>query len=128
MTKIVEIGTGVALADSVDEKRDNVTRLQQPTGRLPTIQHGPQQRYIEYEYESPLSGADLTAMEALVAAVGMAYPFYVDPASFSTPPETDEPALAMKFAEMPSSSNSILVPMVGARSKTYRLQLIESLD
>jgi hypothetical protein len=34
----------------------------------------------------------------------------------------------MKFAGMPQSSNSILVPMSGARSKTYRLSLIESLD
>ena len=55
-------------------------------------------------------------------------PFFVDPASFSTPPETDEPALWMKFNAMPEANNSVLVPMVNARSKTYSLQLIESLD
>jgi hypothetical protein len=55
-------------------------------------------------------------------------PFFVDPASFSTPPETDEPALWMRFSERPDSRNSILVPMNGVRSKTFRLSLVESLD
>jgi len=127
-TKVVTLTTGVALADSVDEKRDNSTTLNQSNGLRPTIQHGPQQRYVEYEYESPLEGADLTAMEALVDSVGTFRPFYIDPASFSTPPETDEPVLAVKFDEMPDSKNTILVPMSGARSKAYRLKLIESLD
>jgi hypothetical protein len=128
LTKIVELDTGVALADSPDSKIDNVTRLERNNGQSPTIQHGPQQRVIEYEYESPLEGTDLTAMEALVNAVGMVRPFYVDPAEFHATPGTDEPALCMKFAEMPESRNSVLVPMNGERSKVYRLRLIESLD
>ena len=128
LSKIVTLDVGPALEDSPDGKIDNVTRLERNSGQSPTIQHGPQQRVIEYEYESPLEGADLTAMEALVDSVGMVRPFFVDPASFSATPEDDEPALWMKFAEMPQSRNSILVPMNGARSKTYRLQLIESLD
>jgi hypothetical protein len=128
LTKVMTLSTGVALADSLDGKIDNVTRLERNNGQSPTIQHGPQQRVIEYEYESPLEGADLTAMEALVNAVGMVRPFYVDPAEFHATPGTDEPALCMKFAEMPQSRNSILVPMNGARSKVYRLRLIESLD
>ena len=119
---------GPVLADAVDEKRANVTRLIQSTGLSPTIQNGPQQRYLEYEYEFALETTDLTKIEALVDAVGMSVPFYVDPASFSTPPETDEPALAVKFVEMPSSRLSVQVPMVNTRAKTYTLRLIESLD
>jgi hypothetical protein len=126
LTKIQTLTVGPDIADSPDAKIDNVTRLEQNTGQSPTIQHGPQQRVIEYEYESPLSGADLTAMDAHVNSVGMHRPFWVDPAAFT--PFTDEPVLWMKFADMPRSDNSILVPMVGARSKTYRLSLIESLD
>jgi hypothetical protein len=128
LTKIVTLDVGPALADSTDGKIDNVTRLERNNGQSPTIQHGPQQRVIEYEYESPLEGGDLTAMEALVNSVGMHRPFWVDPAEFHATPGTDEPVLWMKFAEMPESRNSILVPMNGARSKVYRLSLIESLD
>lgn len=128
LTEIETLTVGPNIAASTDAKRANVTRLEQQTGLRPTIQHGPQQRIIEYDYESPLSGADLTAMEAFIAAVGTSKPFYVDPASFSTPPEDDEPALVMKFAEMPLQRNSILVPMSGARSKTFDLSLVESLD
>ena len=132
LTKIMTIGAGVAkgpsLADSPDFFRPNITQLGQPTGLLPTVQNGPDQREFELSYESPLDGADLTAMEALIAAVGMHSPFFVDPASFSTPPETDEPVLWMRFTERPDSRNSILVPMNGTRSKTFRLGLVESLD
>ncbi len=128
LTKVMTISTGIAMADSPDTMRSNTTRLRQPSGLLPTVQNGPQQRVIQYEYESPLSGADLTNMEAFVDAVGMSRPFYVDPASFSTPPETDEPALPMWFEDMPDVRNSILVPMAGTRSKTYSLSLIESVD
>jgi hypothetical protein len=127
-TKVFAPTIGPVLGNAVDTKRANVTRLVQPTGISPTIQHGPQQRYLEYEYEYPLSSADLTSMEDLVATVGMSSPFFVDPASFSTPPETDEPALWMKFAEMPEARLSVLVPASNERAKTYRLRLIESLD
>lgn len=120
--------SGIALADSLDSKRANATRLNQPTGLSPTVQNGPLQRVIEYKYESPLTGGDLSVMEVFVASVGMTYPFFVDPASFSDPPEAEEPVLWMKFAEMPEARNSILVPMNGVRSKTYHFQLIESLD
>ena len=127
LTKIVTLAKGPFLRDSRDEKIANVARQVQPTGLSPTVQLGPQQRVIEYEY--PLvEGADLTAMELLVNTVGMSFPFFVDPASFSTPPETDEPVLWMKFAEMPNSSNTVLVPSNQARSKAYQLRLIESLD
>ena len=132
LSKIMTIGGGTIrgpnLADAADFFQPNVTRLEQPTGLLPTVQNGPDQRAFELLYESPLEGADLTAMEALIASVGMHRPFFVDPASFSTPPKTDEPALWMKFAERPDSRNSILVPMSGTRSKTFRLSLIESSD
>jgi hypothetical protein len=127
LTKIVTIDdTAPNLANSVDQGRANVTRLVQPTGLLPTIQHGPQQREIVYSYEYGLEGTDLTAMEALIAAVGMHRPFYVDPAVVT--PFTDEPALCMKFAEMPRVSNAIDVPMSNPWRKVYELSLIESLD
>ena len=75
-----------------------------------------------------MEGADLTAMEALISDVQMHKPFFVDPASFSTPPETDEPALWMKFATPPRVRNEIGVPNLGVKSKHFQLSLIESLD
>ncbi len=127
-TKIVTIDRGVALADSPDFFKANATRLEQSTGQSPTIQHGPQQRVIEYNYESPLSGTDLAKMKALVADVGMHRPFWVDPHSFAADPDADDPPIWMKFLEMPRSRNSILVPMSGTESKVYPVSLIESLD
>ena len=127
-TRIETLTVGPVLADALDGYEDNVTRLDQPTGLTPTVQNGPRQRVIEYSYEFPLSGADLVTMEGLISTVGMRYPFWVDPASFSTPLGTDEPALWMKFDRMPESRNAINVPMSGTRSKTFRLSLIESLD
>ncbi len=67
-------------------------------------------------------------MEALIADVGMAKPFWLDPASFSTPPETDEPVLWVKFAQPPRSEQGDTVPGSGVRNKHFRLSMIESLD
>jgi hypothetical protein len=128
LTKIVTLTRGPDLSDSIDQKRDNVTRLVQPTGLSPTVRNGPQQRVLEYVYPAGLSSDDLTNLEGLVDAVGMEKPFFVDPASFSTPPETDEPALWMKFADMPDIKMFASVPMSGTRIKTFALSLIESLD
>lgn len=132
LTTIQTFDVGPVLADAPDGKRDNVTRLVQKTGISPTVQNGPQQRYLEYKYENPLSNAgsstDLTDMEAFVAAVGMSRPFWVDPVSFSIPPETDEPVLWMKFEEMPDPRWTVAVPMSNEPAKTYKLRLIESLD
>jgi len=131
LTKIIfdsATAPGPNLVASPDGHKANASRLIQQTGLSPTTPHGAQQRVLDYLYESPLSGSDLTDMEAFIDSVGMSRPFYVDPASFSTPPETDEPALWMKFADKPRSQNSILVPMIAARSKTFELSLIESLD
>lgn len=125
-SKIITFGKGPNLRDSVDEMRDNFVRLVQPQGISPTVQLGPQQRTIQYTYESPLDGDDLTEMESMIAAVGMIKPFYVDPATFT--PFTDEPVIWMKFALMPLSANSILVPKSGTRSKTFILDLIENID
>lgn len=128
LTKINTLGVAPDLRDSVDEKRDNFVRLVQPQGISPTVQLGPQQRFVQYSYDSPLSGGDLTKMEAMIDSVGMVKPLFVDPASFSTPPETDEPVLWMKFEVMPQVANSILVPKSNDRSKTFTLSLIESVD
>lgn len=127
-TIVETLSAGPNLRRSRDSKLANETQLVQPSGIRPTVQHGPQQRVIDYDYTSPLEGTDLTKMEALIAYVGLRRPFYVDPTSFSTPPEDDEPALAMKFPTMPEGLNSILVPENGTRSKTYKLPLIESVD
>lgn len=117
---------GPNLQDSTDENRDNVLRIVQPTGQSPTVQLGPQQRIIVYDYESPLDGADLVAMEAFIDAVGLAQPFFIDPAVFT--PFSDEPPLLVKLEAMPTVRNSILVPASGARSKTFSFSLIESVD
>lgn len=128
IAKILAPTVGPNLAEARDEFRANISRQRQPSGQSPTVQLGPQQRFIRYQYEPPITGADLTGIEEMIAAVGMSRPFYVDPASFSTPPELDEPVLAMKFDQMPDSRNSIVVPHTEARSKTFELDLIESLD
>jgi len=128
LTKIVTLAVGPNLGDVIDEPRPNFSRQNQPSGQSPTVQLGPPQRFIEYAYDPPITGADLTALEALIANVGMSKPFFVDPASFSTPPETDEPALAMKFDTIPASRNSVVVPHSGVRAKTFKLELIESVD
>jgi hypothetical protein len=127
LTKIATLTVGPDLANSPDGYIDNVTQLIQNTGLRPRIQHGPQQRVIEYNY-APIEGTDLTTMEALIAAVGTSKPFFVDPASYSTPPQTDEPVLWMNFNDIPDSRNTVLVPMSNARSKAFSLRLIESLD
>jgi len=128
LTKIVTLTIGPTLADALDSARSNFTRLEQESGVSPSVQKGPDQRVLDYTYEFALSGADLTAMEAFIADVGMHRPFFVDPASFSTPPETDEPVLWMKFLEQPESRYFVDVPMNEARRKTFRLRLIESVD
>lgn len=128
LTKIVTFTSGPNLANSLDSHRDNVTRLEQPTGISVTVAHGPQQRVIEYDYDSPLSGADLVAMELLIAEVGLTRPFYVDPHSFSDTPEIDDPPLLMKFAEMPVGRLAVTVPFSGLLEKTFKLKLIESLE
>lgn len=128
LTKTVTTGVGPTLSGAVDEKRDNALRLDQPTGRTPTVQLGPQQRLITYDYEDTLIGADLATMEALISEVGMDKPFYVDPASFSATPGADQSAVRMKLDSMPRSRNTISVPMNGTRRKSYRLDLIESFD
>jgi len=127
LTKIKELTVGPDLENSPDGYRANVTRLLQNDGQSPTILHGPQQRVIEYSY-APVEGADLAILEELIAIAGMDKPFYIDPASFSTPPETDEPPLIVKFDEMPDSRHTILVPKTGVASKAFVLRMIESVD
>lgn len=128
LTKIATLVVGPNLGEAIDEHRANFSRQEQPSGQSPTVQLGPQQRFLRYDYDPPITGADLAAIEALIAGVGMSKPFFVDPASFSTPPETDEPALWMKFDRMPDARNSVVVPTSGARAKTFTLDLIESVD
>ena len=127
-SKTVTLDAGPKLEDDPDFFKANATRLEQNTGQSLSVQHGPQQRLIEYNYESPLEGTDLTKMKALVADVGMHRPFWVDPHSFAADPDADDPPIWMKFAAMPGSRNSILVPMSGNESKTYPISLIESLN
>jgi hypothetical protein len=127
LTKIETLTVGPDLANSADGYRANVTRLIQNTGLMPSILHGPQQRVMEYSY-APIEGDDLTAMEALIATVGMDKPFWVDPASFSATPAADDPPIWMKFDDMPESRHTVLVPMSNAESKAFSLRLIESLD
>jgi hypothetical protein len=127
LTETATLTVGPDLANSADGYRANVTRLIQNTGLMPSILHGPQQRVMEYSY-APIEGADLTAMEALIATVGMDRPFFVDPASFAGNPAATDPPIWMKFDDMPESRHTVLVPMSNAESKAFSLRLIESLD
>jgi hypothetical protein len=127
-TNLETLTVGPNITDSPDGYRANVTRLEQPSGSSPTVQNGPQQRIITYNYENPLTGTDLTKMEALIADVGMTRPFWLDPHSFSATPDDDDRPLFVKFNDMPRTRNSILVPMVGEESKVFSLDLIEALD
>ncbi len=128
LTQMVTLGAGPDISEAPDQMKPNVTRINQSTGQSPTVQNGPNQRVLEYGFPRGLSGADLTKMEAFVNAVGMTYPFYVDPASFSSPPEDDEPVLWMKFSDQPKSANAVDIPFTEARTKTYHLSMIESVD
>ena len=91
------------------------------------MQHGAARRVLEYRYRD-LTGADLIAMEAFIAFVGMSKPFWVDPTSYTTPAGTDEPALWMKFLTEPRSREGHYIATDGTRSKHFQLVMIESLD
>ena len=127
ITNTMTLTRGPDLRSAVDETRHNFTRLVQPAGASPTIENGSAQRYMELEYRD-IQGADLTAMEAFVAWVGMDKSFYVDPVSFSATPATDDPPILMKFDQPVRVTNELTVPTTGVDSKHYRLFLIESLD
>lgn len=128
LTKVVTLVVGPNLRRSVDEQLANFARQVQPTGIQPTVQLGPLQRRIEYLYEAPIQGADLTAMEALINDVGMSRPFYLDPASFSATPSVDDPALFAKFETMPNVIYAVDVASTGVRSKAFGLRIIENID
>jgi len=128
LTTLVTFVVGPHLKNALDSHKANVTRLLQPTGISLTVQNGPDQRVLTYPYEFALTGSDLENMEAMIQGVGMVRPFYVDPASFSATPGTDDPPIWMKFDEMPVSNFAVDVPMSGVNAKTYVLNLIESLD
>jgi len=127
LTEIKALTVGPDLANSPDGFLANATQIIQNNGMRPSIQHGPQQRVIEYSY-APIEGANLTTMKALIAAVGVTVPFYVDPASFSATPATDDPPLWMKFETIPREVHTVLVPMNENESKEFVLRLIESVD
>ena len=127
LSKQVTFTRGPVLSGSVDEKAYNFSRLEQISGEAPTIQRAAPQRRLEYTYPA-LTGADLAAMEALIAAVGMHRPFWVDPHSFSATPDTDDPVLWMKFETEPRVSHALTVPAEGTEAKTFHLNLIEALD
>ena len=127
-TKIVTLSVDPKLAGATDEKHANFTQLDQSTGRSPRVQHGPDQRVFRFEWDTPIPSADVVKMEALIADVGMQHPFYIDPPSYSTPPETDEPVLCVKFVRMPRSLVSVAVPKSGTLQKTYSWDLIECID
>ncbi len=127
-TKIMTLTVGPELVGTPDGFRENFTRIGQNTGQSPTVQHGPAQRILEYNYPAGLTGTDLTNMEAFIADVGMDQPFYVDPHSFSATPAVDDPPILMKFAEKPIPEIFVGVASTGVERKTFNLKLIESVD
>lgn len=128
LTKVVTLVVGPNLRRAIDQQVDNFARQIQPSGLSPTVQLGPQQRVVEYLYEAPIEGADLTAMEALIKAVGVVRPFYLDPASFSATPAVDDPAQFSKFVTMPDGIFAVDVASIGTRQKAFALSIIESID
>ena len=127
VTKIVTFTKPPELAGALDEDRYNYSRHAQAKGVAPSVQHGPARRVLQYRYRD-LTGADLTAMEAFIAFVGMSMPFWVDPTSYSTPAGDDEPALWMKFLHEPRAREGVYIATDGTRSKHFDLVMIESLD
>lgn len=126
-TSTVTLVGGIDMREMADELQDNFIGLNQSTGVAPRVQTGPAQRIIEHDYRLQ-RGDDLAKFEAFIARVGMTKSFFMDPASFSTPPETDEPALWVKFADPPLTPYDIAVPMNGIRQKRVLLRFIENID
>ncbi len=128
LTKVVTLVVGPNLRRAIDQQSANFARQIQPSGLSPTVQLGPLQRRLEYLYEAPIEGADLTALEALIDAVGMSRPFYLDPASFSATPAIDDPPISAKFEVMPDVIYAVDVASTGVRQKAFALSIIESFD
>jgi len=126
ITNVQTFTQGPDLANSIDEIRENFTRLVQPSGISTTIQNGAPRRYMELEYRD-LQGQDLIDMEAFIDWVGMSLPFWVDPVSFAADPDTDDPPIWMKFDQPPRISNEVDVPAGGIARKRFRLFIIEHL-
>ena len=118
---------GPVLVDSRDTYQHNYLRFETSSGQSPTLQLGSRQRVVTAEWERALSGSDLTAMDAFLANVEMHRPFWVDLPSFSTPPETDEPVLWMKFQDEPERRFATQVPSAGTERRKFTLELIEHL-
>jgi hypothetical protein len=128
LTKLVELDVGPQFKNALDMNDSNTTRIVQPSGLTMSVQNGPHQRVLEYEYEFPLTGDDLTDIEAMIDYVGLHRPFYVDPVSFSATPATDDPPLWVKFEEMPRTFFGVNVPMSQAKAKTMTLSLRECVE
>ncbi len=128
LTKVVTLVVGPNLRRAIDQQSANFARQIQPQGLSPTVQLGPQQRRLAYLYEAPIQDADLTALEALIASVGMSRPFYLDPASFSATPSVDDPPISAKFETMPDAIYAVDVASTGTRQKAFALSIIESID
>ncbi len=126
ITKFVIISAAKSpeVSGAINGYRYNVSRLTQPNGVAPTVQHGARQRVIEYNYKD-LTGDDLTAMQTFIDAVGMDQPFWLYPSSDSA---TDPAPLWMRFDREPVVTEGRRVPGAGTRSRNYNLKLLEVLD
>jgi len=127
LTKLVSLTVGPDHTKTVDMQKSNATLIEQPTGLTMAVQHGSNQRVIEYEFTYPLESADITAVEALAAYVGTHRPFYLSPASFSATPDADDPPLFVRFTEMPRLQYGPAANL-GVEAKTATMTMLESLD
>ena len=126
-TSIVEPSEGPALAGVTDEVITNAAQFPKPDGSMPSIQYGPQQRRFEIAY-ARATGSDMTGLDGLVEATGSMNPFFVDPPSYSTPPETDEPVRWMKMESDPVVRQSTFVPQEGTGYKDYQFAFRDYID
>ena len=126
-TSTVEFTAGPDLALTTDERITNATHYTQRNGMASSVQYGTTQRRFEVPYRR-IGGADLTAMESLITAVGITKPLLVDPPSYSSPAATDEPVRWMKLASYPQSGYETFVPQKGSNYKRFNLSLIDHLD
>lgn len=125
------ISVGHVMGGAVDAFKYNFTRFEQQSGISPTLENAPRQRIMTLDFEHSLnnvSSNDLLTMEAWIKESRMNHPFWIDPPSFSATPDTSDRVTAFKFASPPEVRMATSSPINEVERKTFKLELIESLD
>ena len=99
----------------------NAERADLASGASAVTEYGPPVRRWRLSYRDTTT-ADTTALDALIAAVGMVRAFIFDP------PYDDEDAVVVRFEQEPRRYASNPVPAGGSRMMNYEFALVEVLD